>query len=274
MTWHQIMRPRQSMLKFRLPWEPGRTPYLKGEILLPVWGPVTTTESRLLVAGDAPIVDYDHREYEERMFAFNTLTRASLYPHDVREGEGIDHCYDCKAEVTILGDYLAKWERVRQDDLPRRVAQLSRRISKSLSSSRTLADPNSDPDERTLGIRQRQWVGGKPPYLLGKSPGTDGDFLLGVSPPVKASPHKVHGGQRRVQSGRRGTAGGQPPPQQQQQQQQGPQGNGGGGKPPSGRGWGSGLREGEKAKEAPGQHPGRPPPAHVSARFHVGSAPR
>lgn len=30
--WHEIMNPRASMLKFRLPWNPGKTTYLKGKV--------------------------------------------------------------------------------------------------------------------------------------------------------------------------------------------------------------------------------------------------
>ena len=47
--WMRIMKPVCSMLKFRLPWSGGRTMYAKGEIRLPIWGPITTTESRLIV---------------------------------------------------------------------------------------------------------------------------------------------------------------------------------------------------------------------------------
>lgn len=45
--WVEILKPRLSMLKFRLSWKPGKTTYLAGDIHLPVWGPITTTESRL-----------------------------------------------------------------------------------------------------------------------------------------------------------------------------------------------------------------------------------
>ena len=36
--------------------------------------------------------------YEEQMFYFNTVTRVGRYLHEVR-AQGIDYCYDCKAEV-------------------------------------------------------------------------------------------------------------------------------------------------------------------------------
>eukprot|EP00913_Durusdinium_trenchii_P010292 g9653.t1 len=49
MSWHLLMKPLASSFKFRLPWGAGRTHYLNGTIFLPVWGPETTTESRLFV---------------------------------------------------------------------------------------------------------------------------------------------------------------------------------------------------------------------------------
>lgn len=31
-SWHKIIRPNASMLKFRLPYDPGSTLYLKGDV--------------------------------------------------------------------------------------------------------------------------------------------------------------------------------------------------------------------------------------------------
>lgn len=113
MRWHKIIKPKASMLKFRLSWKPGKTNYLEGDIYFPIWGPITTTESRLIVKRDANITEYDNRKYEQQMFYFNTginklvfkfllwiVMRVARYFHDV-EGEGIDHCYDCTAEVIL-----------------------------------------------------------------------------------------------------------------------------------------------------------------------------
>ena len=117
-----------------------------GEIYFPVWGPITTTEARLMVTGHKRR-DYDNTKcvllrvfgcisfpvpcnpvavcssqqnvgftpspvsscgrYEEQMFHFNTVTRVGRYAHTVRT-EGIDFCYDCHAEVHILQRYLEK----------------------------------------------------------------------------------------------------------------------------------------------------------------------
>lgn len=86
MRWHILLKPKKSMLKFRLPYVAGKTQYLAGDIYLPVWGPQTTTETRL-VPHDQSVKIYDNTEYEEKMFHFNSFTRVNYYKHDV-VGEG------------------------------------------------------------------------------------------------------------------------------------------------------------------------------------------
>jgi cap2 methyltransferase len=158
--WHRALRPFKSMLKFRPPYTPGTTRYLQGEIFLPVWGAISTTECRLVVDTDAEDTDYDNTEHEARMFHFNTVTRPALYPHGVR-GCGIDHCYDCRAEVCILRKYLGGRASNNNNAI---IAWHSQRISADISGYRTLAHPNPDPMERDRIIRQQQWIGGRPAY--------------------------------------------------------------------------------------------------------------
>ena len=155
--WHRILRPFKSMLKFRLPYTAGTTAYLDGPIFLPVWGPISTTECRLVVDTDAGERIYDHTEHEQKMFYFNTTTRPAEYAHGVR-GCGIDGCYDCRAEVGILRNLLGR--RASAKD----IAKLSADISASISKTRTLASPNPDPEARIRGIRKNQWVDGMPAY--------------------------------------------------------------------------------------------------------------
>jgi cap2 methyltransferase len=57
----------------------GVTKYLAGDVYLPVWGPITTTETRLVPSEG--LYDYDNTKYEENMFYFNTAARVALYPH-------------------------------------------------------------------------------------------------------------------------------------------------------------------------------------------------
>jgi Poly A polymerase regulatory subunit len=112
--WVRILKPSKSMLKFRLPYVPGATEYLAGELLLPVWGPQTTTETRLVVGAKAGRRSYDHQKHWEQMFYFNTVTRVMLYPCHVaierskRLLAGLCSCYDCTAELVILDKYIRR----------------------------------------------------------------------------------------------------------------------------------------------------------------------
>lgn len=107
MEWHNLLCPVVSMLKFRLPWYDGQTYYLAGEVYLPVWGRQTTTETRLIVRGH-DMAYYDNKRYEEQMAAFNRERRVYYYDHGYANKRiiGIDHCYDCAAELGILEAYL------------------------------------------------------------------------------------------------------------------------------------------------------------------------
>lgn len=112
--WHKILRPRVSMLKMRLPWDsPGTTEYLDGELYLPVWGPTSTTETRLVVQDPTGMSTklYDNVKYEQQMFYFNTNTRICRYNHSM-QADGFDHCYDCTAEASILQLYIDKYPHV------------------------------------------------------------------------------------------------------------------------------------------------------------------
>lgn len=113
MRWHLEMRPAKSMLKFRLPWPEfagsACSEYLDGDVYLPVWGPQTTTEARLVPYG-AQTVQWDNARYERQMFYFNTVTRVARYEHAMRVGapNHLDYCYDCAAEAAILQAYVRK----------------------------------------------------------------------------------------------------------------------------------------------------------------------
>ena len=169
MRWHELMGSRRSMLKFRLPWNTAQTEYLDGDIYLPVWGTRTTTECRLITHEQFPCKKkvYDNVKLERQMMYFNNVTRHSLFPHRVVGGEGIDHCYDCTAECHILGRYLEAYPE-RQDaakGVCGTVSDMSRGVSRRLSSRRTLLDPVPDKEVRRAGIRRSQYRNGEPAHV-------------------------------------------------------------------------------------------------------------
>eukprot|EP01118_Nematostelium_gracile_P017408 TRINITY_DN7420_c0_g1_i6.p1 TRINITY_DN7420_c0_g1~~TRINITY_DN7420_c0_g1_i6.p1 ORF type:complete len:314 (+),score=58.11 TRINITY_DN7420_c0_g1_i6:290-1231(+) len=135
-AWVKSLNPIASMLKFRLPWKDGNTDYLKGDIYLPIWGPQTTTETRLIVTDNTISHTYDNTEYGEQMFHFNTHTRVQYYNHQI-ELEGVDHCYDCAAEILLLQNYLTL--RGKTENIPMEICNMIRGISQRISGSgRTL----------------------------------------------------------------------------------------------------------------------------------------
>jgi len=165
--WHDIIQPIKSMLKFRLPWTPGCTEYLTGDVYLQAFGPITTTETRLVPYGHDRVM-WNNKKYEEQLFYFNTVTRVARYAHSMpvgRPGYGLDYCYDCRSEVEILSEYLRKYNpEIQGVQLKNKFCEMTCRCSRECASNRTLMDANSDPDEKTRGIRSRQWINGRPAY--------------------------------------------------------------------------------------------------------------
>ncbi len=108
--WYQMMNPELSMFKFRLPWSPGTTQYLDGEIYIQPFPGPTSTETRLIVRKNAQIVDYDNTKYEEQLFHHNTIERNQCHEHVLGnvniETDGIDNCYDCAAFIHIISEYI------------------------------------------------------------------------------------------------------------------------------------------------------------------------
>lgn len=102
--WVELMQPSKAFLKFKLPYEDGKTEFFEGPLYFPVFGPATTTECRLVCDAKSKLVEYDHAVYSDELFFFNTVLRSSLYEHSV-EVLGLCHCFDCKSEVVILGEY-------------------------------------------------------------------------------------------------------------------------------------------------------------------------
>jgi len=178
MRWHDIMAPVKSMLKFRLPWTAGSSEYLDGEIELPIWGPITTTEARLIPSAGKR--QWDHTKYEEQMFHFNTMTRVGRYHHDCdvepATAEGLDYCFDCKAEIEVLKDFLVI-QRGRPDgeELLREVVAMSKAVTRACGSERTLLSGNVNPGQRKMVIQQRQWIEGKPAYDYARDKQHDAD---------------------------------------------------------------------------------------------------
>ncbi|KNH05552.1 hypothetical protein XU18_3523 [Perkinsela sp. CCAP 1560/4] len=102
LRWHQIMQPKHSMLKFRLPYvddeadtqaeEKQLTTYLSGDIILPLWTRPTSSECRIVTrsTGEADVSHtstfppvslshYANSEYQDQLFFFNSVVRETFH---------------------------------------------------------------------------------------------------------------------------------------------------------------------------------------------------
>lgn len=115
LEWWKIMNPELTMFKFRLPWKPGYTDYAKGDIYIQPYPGPTSTETRLIIKKNAPIIKYDHKKYEDACYTHNFQTRTNYYDIIDNTGTILDvnivdnnlcNCYDCAAFMHIINKYL------------------------------------------------------------------------------------------------------------------------------------------------------------------------
>jgi hypothetical protein len=106
------LNPDISMFKFRLPWGEGETEYMKGDIYLQIYPRINSTETRLIVKKDAPMIIYDNLKYERQCAAHNAARKTQCFASHLPEMHTdtginpIDCCYDCVSYAVIVRDYL------------------------------------------------------------------------------------------------------------------------------------------------------------------------
>jgi trans-aconitate methyltransferase len=133
LRWHQLLKPRAALLNFRLPHTSEKFRYFAGELLIEPWASKRATGCRLVVDKNAKIVDYNNATFEEAMVYFQNVTRTMYYKHNMDDinAEGLDHCYDCRAEIFILQQCLKKVYKINDEiDLKQQTAKLSAQISR------------------------------------------------------------------------------------------------------------------------------------------------
>lgn len=142
-TWHNIIKPLRSHLKFRLPYVEGypgaltTVRYLNGFVLRQPWAPQTSTETRLVPTEGE--VDWDCKKYEDQLFYHNAVVRERqrflnpLTQTDVPIDtvRGLSNDYDSCAHVVILMDYLIKMGGL-ESTTPATVLKLSEAILNSI----------------------------------------------------------------------------------------------------------------------------------------------
>ena len=103
-SWVEIMQPKFSMLKFKLPYELSHSmEYFNGVILLQGWAPLASTEARLIVSDAFKSKTYYTTDYEEKFFYHNTITRQKSLLYN-----GFCGTWDYIYEIKIIEDHLFK----------------------------------------------------------------------------------------------------------------------------------------------------------------------
>ena len=105
-AWVRAMRPRASLLKFRLPWGSGVSEYLGGEVLPQAYAQGRSTESRLLVCDPDSSQEWDNAHYEGQMFWWNTVMRSRLQPLP-GVAKCLPGCWDGQRELQVLHEYFS-----------------------------------------------------------------------------------------------------------------------------------------------------------------------
>jgi pimeloyl-ACP methyl ester carboxylesterase len=139
MDWVRLMCPRASLLKFRLPWTPGSTPYLMGRCLLQPYTKKNSTETRLLVHMNPDNTDIYASTNTDTVSSRETKWKTMVFDHATYWEQMCHHnsCryeqnYDSHRESQILTDYCLRFQETTVDGTAETVTMLSEALSSEL----------------------------------------------------------------------------------------------------------------------------------------------
>jgi hypothetical protein len=121
--WWKSLKPETSLLTFRLPQTSVKMKYLEGRLLAEPWASRKANHCRFIVTRGAK---------EKSLKYFHSKIRLTYYKNSDRDlfTAGLDHCFDCSAEIFILQQYVRKYEHTQNPvDVNRRTVELSKDIS-------------------------------------------------------------------------------------------------------------------------------------------------
>ena len=96
--------------KFRCPFNEKKYDYYDGPIYFQPYGPVMTTETRILLTTNLKKKTYDVHEYQSQMNFFNRVLRPSYYQTNINH-EYLDHCWDCVYFRKLIEQYVNKFNK-------------------------------------------------------------------------------------------------------------------------------------------------------------------
>ena len=94
----EMLIPRVSLLIFD-----GTMKYFEGQLVLPVFG--NGSNCRLVVTKDGINTYKSYDNFKQQMECWNYVTRVKYYDYEI-VNKDMDHCYDCAAEMVIVGNYV------------------------------------------------------------------------------------------------------------------------------------------------------------------------
>ena len=134
-NWVITLKPKVSLLKFRIPLFCDTYEYLEGELIEQPWAPESTFETRLIV-GEEPINKvYKTSDYLKLINELKEKRQINLYNHGLplKRVPGLDHCFDCNLEIDIWKQYLDKFNEVTNTNISNLMKKTGIRLKKYLT---------------------------------------------------------------------------------------------------------------------------------------------
>lgn len=109
-NWCKILNADISFLKFKIPRFKKKYKYFDGDLFIQPFGPITTTESRLVIKKNPTDKIYDLNDYEDKFYYHNRILRVCDYSklHN-NKYKYFCNCYDCSLFFIILQDFINKF---------------------------------------------------------------------------------------------------------------------------------------------------------------------
>ena len=111
-NWVISLKPKVSLLKFRIPLFCDTFEYLNGDLLLQPWAPESTFETRLIVPENITNEVYKTSDYLILINGLKERRQTNVYNHGLplKRVPGLDNCFDCNLEISIWKQYLHKFD--------------------------------------------------------------------------------------------------------------------------------------------------------------------
>lgn len=79
---------------------------LDGDILIAPWGCHSRTEARLITSADKEMIEYNLKDYEEKLFYINDDVRIEKEYDNPVKGKFLNPTYDGSSETIVIYKYL------------------------------------------------------------------------------------------------------------------------------------------------------------------------